>query len=153
MIKVVSLLNSGAYINTTDRGVCCIVCTYKRYCTMYAAYFYVRVYTSTECGNSVPSLLLLLLYTCNQHNCLCIVCVVASYQLLATALYSASMNGYLQVVRLLLGRGSEVDYRTMVRQSYIISFTVDSVALSIVTIVLNPAVILRVDVCVCLLGL
>ena len=47
----------------------------------------------------------------------CVVCVVASHQFSATALYCASYSGHLQVVRLLLGRGSEVECRQEVRQS------------------------------------
>ena len=61
--------------------------------------------------------------------------VVASHQFSAIALYWASRNGHLQVVRLLLGRGSEVECRQEVR--VIISFAVDSVALSIVAIVVK----------------
>ena len=44
-------------------------------------------------------------------------CVVTSHQFSITALDCASDSGHLQVVRLLLGRGSEVDCKNEVRQS------------------------------------
>ena len=68
-----------------------------------------------------------------------VVCVLASHQFSATALYCASRNGHLQVVHLLLARGS-VECKDEVRQSIIYSVTLSIVVKS------SPAVTLHVHV-------
>ena len=67
--------------------------------------------------NTCHSIFIAIVFPFNVIVHTCVVCVVASHQTSETALDWASYNGHLQVVRLLLGRGSEVECRDEVRQS------------------------------------